>query len=280
VNRHGFFITLMLVSACSATTEGDRRIMAEVGDDVLTYSQVRDAIPYAIWQSDSLNATNEYVKQWTLTRLLATEAERLGLHELDEVADRIRTHRDDVLIETLRDRALNSLTDEIRVSEAEIDAYFEQHKEQFVLSERHVRIRHMSTVSLDLAVAAKSELERGGDWAQIVERYAADKASALASPETLHPITSLVAVTPLLQASIATMAPNTISSIRGQEGRFHFVQLLETYPPGSVPDISWVKDRILEWLTIEKRRIALLSFEQQLLLQAQADGIVRNPSSP
>lgn len=273
-------VSMVLLSACSSATQGDRRIMAEVGDDALTYSQVREAIPYAIWQSDSLNATSEFVRQWTMTRLLAKEAERLGLHELDDVASRIRTHRDDVLIETLRDRALNSLTDEIRVSEAEIDAYFDQHKEQFVLVERHVRLRHLSTVSLDLAVAAKSELERGGDWDQIVERYAADKASALASPEVLRPISALVTITPLLQASIATMAPNTISSIRGQEGRFHFVQVLETYPPGSVPDISWVKGRILEWLTIEKRRLALLSFEQQLLLQAQADGIVRNPSSP
>lgn len=270
----------MLLSACSATTDADRRIMAEVGNDALTYTQVRDAIPYAIWQSDSVNATNEYVKQWTLTRLLATEAERLGLHELDEVAERIRIHRDDVLIETLRDRALLSMTDEIRVSEAEIDAYFEEHKNQFTLKERHVRIRHLSTVSLDLAVAAKADLERGGDWERIVDQYAADKAMALASSESLRPLSSLVTVTPLLQTAIATMSPNAISAIRGQDGRFHFVQLLETYPPGSVPDISWVKDRILEWLTIEKRRIALLSFEQQLLLQAQADGIVRNPSSP
>ncbi|MEN9839352.1 MAG: hypothetical protein RL177_831 [Bacteroidota bacterium] len=280
MNRLGFIVSLMLVSACSATTEDDRRVMAEVGDDVLTYSQVRDAIPYAIWQSDSLNATNEYIKQWTLTRLLASEAERLGLHELDEVAERIRTHRDDVLIETLRDRALNSLTDEIHVSESEIEAYFEENKPQFVLSERHVRIRHISTVSLDLAVAAKAELSRGGDWAQIVERYASDKAMALASPETLLPMSALATDAPWLQASMASLSPNTISSIREDEGRFHFVQLLETYPPGSVPDISWVKDRILEWLTIEKRRIALLSFEQQLLLQAQADGIVRNPTSP
>lgn len=280
MNHSGFLFALMLISSCSSSSDGENRILAEVGTDALTYQEVRDAIPYAIWQSDSVNAANDYVKQWTMTRLLATEAERLGLHELDEVAERIRIHRDDVLIETLRDRALNSLTDEIRVSEDEIEAYFEKHKEQFALKERHVRIRHMSTVSLDLAVAAKAGLERGGEWDQLVERYAADKPAALASAETLRPISSLVNLTPVLQGSIPSMALQSISSIRGQDGRFHFVQLLESYPAGSVPDISWAKGRILEWLTIEKRRIALLSFEQNLLLQAQADGTVRNPSSP
>jgi hypothetical protein len=215
-----------------------------------------------------------------MTRLLAMEAEKLGLHELDEVAERIRVHRDDVLIETLRDRALTSMGDEIHVSDAEIDAYFQEHKAQFAFTERHVRIRHLSATSLDFALAAKAELAQGMEWDGIVERYAADKPSALASPDVLRPISSLLSLTPTLQASMGTMRVNQISSIREYEGRFHFAQLLESYPPGSIPDISWVKDRILEWLTIEKRRLALLSFEQNLLLQAQADGTVRNPDSP
>ena len=121
----GFISAMVLLSACSSASDDDERSLAEVETDALTYGEVKTAIPYAVWQADSSNATNEYVKQWTMSRLLATEAERLGLHELSDVAERIRIHRDDVLIETLRDRALNSLTDEIRVTESEIEAYFE-----------------------------------------------------------------------------------------------------------------------------------------------------------
>lgn len=269
-----------LSSCASAPDESSKRILAEVGNDVLTVQDVRDAIPYVVWQADSVNATAEYVKRWTMTRLLTLEAEKLGLHELEDVARRIRSHRDDVLIETLRDRALTSMDDEIRVSDAEIEAYFEEHKAQFAFTERHVRIRHLSANTLDFALAAKAELDRGLAWEDIVERYAADKPSALASPDVLRPVSSLLSLTPTLQASMADMRVNQISSIREYEGRFHFAQLLESYPAGSIPDISWVKDRILEWLTIEKRRLALLSFEQNLLLQAQADGTVRNPDSP
>lgn len=281
MNRIHLLLPLIVFSSCASSSDPEAaRVLAEVGDAVLTVQDVRDAIPYVVWQADSVNATSEYVKRWTMTRLLALEAEKLGLHELQDVARRIRTHRDDVLIETLRDRALNSMQDEIRVSEAEIEAYFEEHKSQFAFTERHVRIRHLSANTLDFALAAKAELERGADWEGIVERYAADKPSASASPEVLRPVSTLLSLSPALQAAVASMRENQISSIREYEGRYHFAQLIESYPPGSIPDISWVKDRILEWLTIEKRRLALLSFEQNLLLQAQADGTVRNPDSP
>lgn len=276
----GFISAMVLFSACSSASDDDKRILAEVGTDALTYGEVKTAIPYAVWQADSSNATNEYVKQWTMSRLLATEAERLGLHELSDVAERIRIHRDDVLIETLRDRALNSLTDEIRVTESEIEAYFETHKDQFTLRERHVRLRMLSAMSLDLATAARAELDNAGDWNQIVDRYAADKDASLASSETLRSLTSIDEVMPEFLMDISTISPRSISRIRQVGGQFVFIQLLETYPPGSVPDISWAKDRILDWLTIEKRRLALLSFEQNLLLKAQAEGTVRNPSSP
>jgi hypothetical protein len=274
-------LALVGLSSCAtAPDESSKRVLAEVGNDVLTVKDVRDAIPYVVWQADSVNASAEYVKRWTMTRLLTMEAEKLGLHELDDVARRIRSHRDDVLIETLRDRALASMDNEIRVSDSEIETYFEEHKAQFAFTERHVRIRHLSANSLDFALAAKAELDRGLEWEGIVERYAADKPSALASPDVLRPVSSLLSLSPTLQASMSDMRVNQISSIREYEGRFHFAQLLESYPAGSIPDISWVKDRILEWLTIEKRRLALLSFEQNLLLKAQADGTVRNPDSP
>lgn len=275
-----FILAMVLFSACSSSSDDDKRILAEVGSDALTYGEVKTAIPYAIWQADSSNATNEYVKQWTISRLLATEAERLGLHELSDVAERIRIHRDDVLIETLRDRALNSLTGEIRVTESEIEAYFQTHKDQFTLRERHVRLRVLSAISLDMATAARAELGGGGDWNQIVDRYAVDKDAALASSETLRSVSSFIEVMPEFLVAISIMSPQAISLIRPVDGQFVFIQLLESYPTGSVPDISWVKDRILEWLTIEKRRLALLSFEQNLLLKAQAEGTVRNPSSP
>lgn len=275
-------ITMCVILVACSTAEKNipSTILAEVGTDVLTHRDVKAAIPYAVWQSDSLNATSEYVRQWTMTRVLAMQAEKLGLHELREVADRIRTHRDDVLIETLRDRAIQSMSDEIHVSDADVEAYYQEHSEQFALKERHVRIRHLTTVSQDMAIAAKSELQRGGDWIDIVNRYAADKPSALASSDVLRPVSSLVALSPFLQSTISSLKPEAISSIREFEGRFQFVQLLETHAPGTIPDVSWVKDRILEWLTIEKRRVALLSFEQSLLLQAQADGTVRNPTLP
>ncbi len=274
-------IIVSVMSGCGSVEDSlSSRILAEVGTSKLTYGEVRAAIPYAVWESDSLNATNDYVSRWALSKLLSKEAEKLGLHELKDVENRIRTQREDVLIETLRDRALQTLNDEITVSEAEVEAYFESNSNQFKLSERHVRIRHLSAQSLDFAVAAKRELQDGAPWTEVVQRYAFSKSEANASELTLRPLSTALSAVPVIQASLGSLPQGTISSIRESDGFFHFVQILESYPAGSIPDISWVKGRIFEWLTIEKRRKALLAFELNLMLKAQADGNVRIQTLP
>lgn len=256
------------------------QIIAQVGSDVLTHQQAVDAIPYTFWESDSAKALSDYATSWTIQKLMVREATRLGLDRLDNVARQIELNRDGILVETLRDRALNALDDEMTITEAEIQDYYDKYADQFRLTERHVRVRHITTARLEQAIAAKRDLQDGMSWEQVVAQYSNNTEFALQSSNQIRPISSAISSTPVMQAYLSSLSVGAISAVREFNGEYHFIQLVESYAPGSVPEISWLKERIFEWLMIEKRRRALLAYEQNLLLQAQSVGTVRIQLNP
>jgi hypothetical protein len=256
------------------------QIIAQVGPDVLTHQEAVDAIPYAVWESDSVKALSDFANSWTIHKLMVKEATRLGLDRLDEVSRQIELNRDGILVETLRDRALNTLDDEMTVTEAEIQEYYDKYSNQFRLNERHVRVRHITTARLEQAIAAKRDLQDGMSWENVVAQYSNDTEFALQSSNQIRPVSSAISSTPVMQAYLSSLGVGAISAVREFNGDYHFIQLVESYAPGSVPEISWLKERIFEWLIIEKRRRALLAYEQNLLLQAQSAGTVRIQLNP
>lgn len=272
---------LILAMACARSSESERDpVIAEVGSDRLSRSMARDAIPYAVWESDSVMALNRYVERWVTRKVLAAEAERLGLRQLKDVDERLQRMREDVLIEVLRDRALSGMADELTVTEDEIEAYFHQNRTLFELSERHVRVRHLATERLDAAIAAKRDLAAGLRWEQVVAQYAANRDQALNSGTELIPVSVALLDLPSMRPYLFNLPLNVSSGVREVGGQFHFIQIIESYPAGSTPDIVWVKDRIFEWLLIDKKRRALQQFERTLYHRAEAQGSLRITTPP
>jgi hypothetical protein len=269
-------LPMLLLLACQPlVTEHDQRLLAEVGPVKLTMEMARGEIPYVVWESDSVMALNRYVESWVSRQLMAQEADRLGLQQLQDVDARLKRVRDDVLIEVLRERAMNEISAELQVTEEEIRSYFEQNRSQFAFSERHIRVRHMMSESLEKSIAAKRDIESGMLWERVVAQYASDKDAALASDAELKPESAQLLHVPPMRAYFPILALNTSSGIRQFGDDFHFIIITESYQAGDTPDVSWVKDRIFEWLLIDKRRKALQQYERSLFYEAESKGSLR-----
>jgi hypothetical protein len=269
-------LPMVLLLACQPLAiEQNQRLLAEVGPIKLTMEMAREAIPYVVWESDSVTAINRYVESWVSRQLMAQEADRLGLQQLQDVDGRLKRVRDDVLIEVLRERALNEISAEIQVTEEDILAYFEQNRSQFAFAERHVRIRHLMSGSLEKSIAAKRDIESGMPWERVVAQYASDKEAALASDAELKPASTQLLHVPPMMAYLPTLAMNTSSGIRQWGDEFHFIIITESFEAGSTPDVTWIKDRIFEWLLIDKRRKALQQYERSLFYEAESKGSLR-----
>jgi hypothetical protein len=269
-------LPMVLLLACQPlATEQSQRLLAEVGPVKLTMEMAREAIPYVVWESDSITALNRYVESWVGRQLMAQEADRLGLQQLQDVDARLKRVRDDVLIEVLRERAMNEISAELQVTEEEILTYFEQNRSQFAFSERHIRVRHLMSESLEKSIAAKRDIGSGMPWEKVVAQYASDRDAALSSDAELKPASAQMLHVPPMRAYLPTLAMNTVSGIRQFGDDFHFIIITESFDAGAAPDVGWVKDRIFEWLLIDKRRKALQQYERSLFYEAESKGSLR-----
>ncbi len=114
----------------AAPAHGDE-IVAKIGDRVITLREIEDKLriyPDSV-RERVLKANNlrTYVKGLVVKELAAREAERLGIDKAPRVRERLAETRQDVLYNALTTHLLSTL----RVTEAEMEAFFEAHKSEF-----------------------------------------------------------------------------------------------------------------------------------------------------
>lgn len=253
----------------------DSPILAKVGNDILYLDTVISNIPHSILSGDSSAAVNSYRDNWVNDRILYQEAVRLGLGNTNQVKRRIERSMQDILVEALREQIILNNSGRLDVSNDEIRSFYEANRDQFVLQERHIRIRHFSSESLLIAQEAKSELLRGAEWDDVVEAFAIDKEGSRSLEKQLIPVSAALKDFPNVSLYLNVIGLNEISPIRRDGEYYHFVQIVEDRPRGDHPDLEWVFGQIHDWLVIEKTRRAIKVYEQNLYLQAEANNEVQ-----
>lgn len=245
------------------------QVLARVGNEYLTYEEARRNIPGNVFEADSAQAVNQYRDNWIESMVIYQEGKRNGIQELPHTKDRLRTMQASVVQETMREILLQQ--NPVSVSETEVRDYYNQHRNNFVLQERYLKVRHVITATLEESRQAKNDLLRGIPWDVVVERYAQFKNETLLNAERYIPESALFTDNAPMREYLGVMGISEISPIRSLNDQFHFIQITSERSAGEHPDLDWVTDHIQTWLEIEKRRRAIRIFEQNLIMQAQAN---------
>lgn len=277
MQKANIYIVLMVVGLSGligCQPEGpdpDAVILARVGNAYLTLDEALDYIPEHVLASDSTAAINTFRSNWVTRQVLYQDARRQGVHLQDEVQRRLIKSEKDILNDAYREIIVRNAARELTVTNQEVHDYYAQFRDQFVLQERYLRMRHVVTATLDESRNAKAELLRGIPWEIVVDRYALNKEETLRRAEQFFPQSAVLTDNPPMRDYLRVIGLTEISPIRSHNGQFHFIQIMEDRPRGDHPDVDWMFDQIREWLIIEKRRRAVRIFEQNLVMQAEAN---------
>lgn len=264
-------LALLVASCVKPQNAPDEDIIVRVGNSTLSAEQLQLSVPAHLLQVDSAASVDSFVNNWVKRQVLHQEAIRLGLHQNKVVRARLREMESTILADALRDAIVNNIVENQPVTDEEVRDYYERNRNQFIIQERYVKVRHLVTNTLDDSRDAKNELMRGAEWESVVERYAVNKEQTLRDARNFFPQTVLFNDNPVMRDYLRVIGISEISPIRGFASQFHFIQLVEERPSGSHPDIDWMFDQIKEWLAVERRRRAILAFEQNLFMQAEAN---------
>ena len=233
--------------------------VARVGDSYLTQREVTEALADMPVGRDSAGARAQVIERWVTNELLFQEASRRNLHEDPEVRRRIEDSERSVLIDAL----ISSLyQEEIDApTRAELEAYYERHRERLRLREPFVRVRHLATPSADSAAAARRMLieatrrdEADSLWSGIAQRFAVDPGGALTLSSTYYPERTLFARQPTLRPLLRRIGVGEIAPVVGGDSLHHVLQLVDRAPPGSIPELAWIEEDVRRQLIIDARK--------------------------
>ncbi|MCH8566965.1 MAG: peptidyl-prolyl cis-trans isomerase [Balneolales bacterium] len=272
------FLLLWLIAAMPActlsTTAEDEIILAEVGTERLSLNQAILRIPALQLMSDSAGAVHKYRDQWIREQVLVNEAKRRNLQETEAFKTAKKQFERQLLQQLLMDQQLHN-AETASVSREEAMRFYEQHRDRFVLQERHVRFHHMIAPTMAEATRARNDLMRGVEWNTIAENYSTQPEYSIRNSTLFHPLSEALSELTQLAQFLNVIGVTEVSPIRVIDGNYHFVQLLENQDEGTVPELDWTLSQIQDWLAITHRNNQLNAFKQNLIRQAEANRQIR-----
>lgn len=272
-------ISLLLFAGCSPSAESDSEtVLATVGSETLTLDNALEQIPEVALRDDTLRAVESFKEQWIYSKVTVNEARRLQLHLDRSFRERVERLEQQLLEDMLVEYVLAENSDELAVSRDEAQNYFQVHRDKFVLDEKYLRFRHLTTNTRTEIDNARRDLMNGISWQDVVGTYSINPELQLRESKQFWPYSMSVADIPVLNRYLEVIGISEISPILYHNGRYHFVQLMEERAEGDPPGFDWLIPQIREWLKLEKSQRITNTYKRNLYLQAESNNDIQRLS--
>ncbi len=132
-------ISLLLFSSCR---NKEKDVVARVYDHVLTMEDLQNMIPVFDKNTDSIIIRQQYIDAWIVQKVLLHEAEKALSRREKKFDKEIEEYRQTLMVYTYENKRVNQLLNK-DVSDEEIVAYYEAHKNNFKLRQPIVKINYL-----------------------------------------------------------------------------------------------------------------------------------------
>lgn len=254
----------------------DGDVLARVGDEMLFKDVVAPLVPKGISSADSLEFVKRYADSWVLDQVYAQQAQaRLG-KDVGDLEEQVAQYRRSLLKYKYEQLYVGERLDTV-VSEEEMNAYYEAHKQDFRLQLPIVRAVYVRTLPdspnaeavrkalfpskkkasdavLDSLVFASAEryTDFGGRWVEM---------------------TSLAREFSTDYGTIVAAMKDSKIDITDADGKRHLAKVSGYMKTGAVPPIEFCRERIKEVILNSRKKALLNCLEQELLEDARQSGL-------
>ena len=264
---------LLLVAPGCQSDVPEEDYAARVGSYTLTTAELDSALKGFAGLQDTSEARQQIIEQWVTRTLLLREALRTNLDESPAVKERLAERRRSVLVTALTNRMYEQA--EVEPSASEIRDYFARNREQFVLREPYVRVRHLTTPRETAADSARQALLSADPvsdslWAAVATQYAASPNRARSVAERYFSESRFAGRLPYVADELAELEPGEVSPVVRDDSLYHVLHLVDRADEGSEPQLEWVEPQIRRRLRARARKQMYAREVQRLRNQAKA----------
>jgi parvulin-like peptidyl-prolyl isomerase len=171
-----------------------------------------------------------------------------------------RQVRADIRAQLVSEKIFNAVTKDVKVSDAEVQAYYEKNEEQFSTPESR-EVRHILVKTKALAEQLAAELRAGADFAALAKKHSTDTGSKESGGKLT--ITRGQTVAPFDKQAFA-LAKNEVSAPVKTEFGFHLIEPLSEVKKASKAPLKEVRDSIRQQLLQTKKNEAMTEWVDEL----------------
>ncbi len=259
-------IPLLLAAGCGGE---DARVdsgippdaIVRVGDVVLTERHVEILLPAGERMPYSASEKADWVRQWVEMELLYGEAVRRGLHNDPRVRARLERFEREFLADHL---TFLELRERIEVSEEELGAYFEDHRDQYIHEYRvsHILVNTHEEAEEILEILKK----RSFTW--VANHHSVDPVARRGGDLGYLTKGNMI---PDFETVIFELQPGQVSGIIQSEFGYHIIKLIGTREAQVKVELNDVRERIMNELVMAKRNAAYHELLDRLFENAEVE---------
>lgn len=165
------FFLLFWALSCEKAESPKGNELARVNDRVITleeFNQEMEELPtYLKPMMVTSGARKEFLQNVINREILLQQGRKKGLDKDKEILAKTERFRKGLIIEALLVQLLKGKDE---VTDEEVEAYYQENKEKFLVGER-VRVRHILVKTLLEANEIKKRLNQGEDFIALAKRY-------------------------------------------------------------------------------------------------------------
>jgi peptidyl-prolyl cis-trans isomerase C len=237
--------------------------VARVNNEYLTPEKVKGSLDSTGGTTDP--QVREFVTQWVNSALLYEEAKAQGLDRSVQVNETLEEMRRQLAVNRLLETEVYK-DQGFKITDEDVKAYYDQHKDAYLLTEPLAKIRFVVFADKDVALRFRGQLAKGKTWDESLQSLSGDSSIAgtiLGRVDSEYVKQSATESAEFWEAVKQLHAGDFSQVANGAVGYF-VANLLEMQRAGEIADFPSVATESRERVLIDKRRNALSGFLERL----------------
>ncbi len=272
--RYLFIFSLLLLMRCQylqpKKTEADK-VVAEVGSKKLIESSLKELIPPSLSGADSITFAEKFVTDWIKKQLMIQKAEEVIDFNEAQIQNKVLDYQYALMVHELERKFIETNLNE-DVSEGEIDNYYDEKSENFILRQNlakclYLKIPQNSPHVWRLRRSLKNYPTDSANLALYIQEHAV---KAFMEDSLWVVFDEVLLETPLKDVTDKAKFLRKNKSVEVSDEEFiYFLKIFEYKLVGETAPLEYIKERVVN-VIMNKRKLALKKeLEKKIYEEAQ-----------
>jgi hypothetical protein len=150
-----FVIFLSIMAACRPVSdeniEEKGKLLAKAGGNELYFEELKPYLLNGLNTRDSMKHVQRLIEQWAINELMYVNAKEVLSDNEKSIEKEVKRYRQELLNHKFEEMLINENLD-TTITKAEIENYYNEHKDNFILKDNIVKVNYVKIVTASNAI--------------------------------------------------------------------------------------------------------------------------------